>query len=398
MASHDPARITTPPVGPPVVAANDATSGPLRDDHVVVSFEGPLPQNRLTVAFRVILAIPHFAWSYLLNIAYNVVLVIAWFVALFTGRVPQSLTDVLAFYVRYQARLYGYLLFLTDRYPPFEDERGETYAVNVAFSPGPLSRPAVLFRIFLLVPGMIVTGLVGIGVALVSPVAWLLTLIMGRLPTPLWEAHAASIRYSTQFVGFASLLSAEQPSKLFGDKPTSLGADDPPAVPELTAQPMIRTLVLSQAAKRLLVLFMVAAALVWVGIVSITAIVGTRLVGAYEELDESYLELAEANDVHGEGVQSCAVSGGGIACLRPVDGALADAFDEFGEDLADIEWPSNLQPDDLLAATRDCAEALRAMSAAESEASYNAATEVYREAEADFLDEYDFFAGELEFE
>jgi hypothetical protein len=388
-----PPSVTTPPVGPPLFSDMSQPAPKVeREDHVYVSFEGPLPQNRWTVAFRVFLAIPHFVWSYLLNIAYQVVLVIAWVGAVFIGRMPSGLGEFIGRYVRYQARLYGYMLLLTDKYPPFEDDAGETYAVNVAFNPGPLNRLSVLFRLILAVPGFIVMGLVGAGVMLVLPVAWLLTLILGRLPTPLWEAHAAYVRYSTRFIAFVSLLTAEQPSGLFGDK-----AESPGGQPELSSQPVIRTLVLSQAAKRLLVFFMIAAAVVWISIISLVAIFGTRLADSYEKLDDSYQELSLANSEHTAGVQQCAVSGGGIACLRPNDAELADAFDEFSRNVAAIEWPANLQPEQLLVDAQACADALRLMASAESQDAYNAAADVYREAEAGFLASYDEFAG-TEFE
>jgi uncharacterized protein involved in cysteine biosynthesis len=52
-------------------------------------FAGTAPQRRLTVAFRVILAIPQFIILYVLFIASFFVLVIGWIAALFMGRLPE---------------------------------------------------------------------------------------------------------------------------------------------------------------------------------------------------------------------------------------------------------------------------------------------------------------------
>ena len=52
-------------------------------------FAGTAPQRRLTVAFRVILAIPQIVVLYFLFIATFFVLVIGWFGALFMGRLPE---------------------------------------------------------------------------------------------------------------------------------------------------------------------------------------------------------------------------------------------------------------------------------------------------------------------
>ena len=41
----------------------------------------------------------------------------AWFACLVRARMPNGFRDALAYALRYAAQTYGYLLFLTDRYP-----------------------------------------------------------------------------------------------------------------------------------------------------------------------------------------------------------------------------------------------------------------------------------------
>ena len=52
-------------------------------------FGGIVPQSRLTVFFRIILAIPQFIVLLFLGIAAFFVVVIGWFGALFTGELPE---------------------------------------------------------------------------------------------------------------------------------------------------------------------------------------------------------------------------------------------------------------------------------------------------------------------
>ncbi len=59
--------------------------------------------------------------SVLQNVAW-IVAFLAWFYALFTGRMSQGMRDLSAYCLRYQAQTYGYLLLLTQRYPSFSDE------------------------------------------------------------------------------------------------------------------------------------------------------------------------------------------------------------------------------------------------------------------------------------
>jgi hypothetical protein len=76
-------------------------------------------RNRLTVAFRLILAIPQLIVVALLIIAVCVVGLIALFAVLFTGRWPQGLRDFVLGVGRWWLRVQAYLVLLTDVYPPF---------------------------------------------------------------------------------------------------------------------------------------------------------------------------------------------------------------------------------------------------------------------------------------
>jgi len=79
-------------------------------------------QSRLTVLFRLILAIPAaIVASVLQNVAW-IVAILAWFYALFTGEANKGMRDLQAYCLRYQAQTHGYLLLLTQRYPSFSDD------------------------------------------------------------------------------------------------------------------------------------------------------------------------------------------------------------------------------------------------------------------------------------
>jgi hypothetical protein len=76
-------------------------------------------RNRLTVFFRVLLAIPHFIVLTIVGIGAYVAMIIGWFAVLITGAWPQGLRDFLIGVQRWGLRLGAYLLLLTDEYPPF---------------------------------------------------------------------------------------------------------------------------------------------------------------------------------------------------------------------------------------------------------------------------------------
>ena len=67
-----------------------------------------------------LLAIPHYLCLIVLGIAAVVVLIIAWFAILITGRCPRALFDFMVGVQRWSTRVACYAVLLTtDRYPPF---------------------------------------------------------------------------------------------------------------------------------------------------------------------------------------------------------------------------------------------------------------------------------------
>ncbi|WP_371498005.1 DUF4389 domain-containing protein [Kitasatospora sp. NBC_00374] len=193
----------------------------------------PGPQNRFTVFLRALLALPQIIVVWLLSIAAFVVVVIGWFGALFLGRLPEFAARYLALYVAYDTRVEAYLMLLVDRYPPFEFEP-EKYPVRIEVRPGLLNRLAVFFRLVLMIPAAIVQNLLVTGWWVVAFFSWLVVLVLGRMPRPLFEATAAVLRYRMRFEVYALMLTAAYPKRVFGD-PEPLA--EPPLPPAGAAWP-----------------------------------------------------------------------------------------------------------------------------------------------------------------
>jgi hypothetical protein len=76
--------------------------------------------NRWLPLVKWLLAIPHYIVLFFLWIAAIVVVIIAWFAILFTGRYPRGLFDFVEGVIRWGNRVTAYaFLLVTDRYPPF---------------------------------------------------------------------------------------------------------------------------------------------------------------------------------------------------------------------------------------------------------------------------------------
>ena len=138
-------------------------------------------RNRLTVAFRIILAIPHLlliggigmgfalqsgrpgtgtstsfgSETGLLGAVAYVLAIVTWFAIVIGGRDIPAIRQYTVFYLRWRVRALSYLMLLGDAYPPFGDD---PYPASLAFveSEGPRRRLSVGFRLILIIPQLIV--------------------------------------------------------------------------------------------------------------------------------------------------------------------------------------------------------------------------------------------------
>jgi hypothetical protein len=188
---------------------------------VQVAVAEPARQRRATVAFRLILAIPHLFLLIFLSIAAWVVIFLGWWGALFTGRLPQFAVNYVTGYVTWYLRVLAYLYLLTDAYPPFTLDEVPAYPVRLAVPPPQrLNRAAVFFRVILMIPAGIVASVAAQGVgSIVLFIGWLITLASGRMPAAMHQALTAVLRYQFRFYCYYWLLTPAYPSALFGDAP-----------------------------------------------------------------------------------------------------------------------------------------------------------------------------------
>lgn len=203
---------------------------------VDVRFGPNVSQRRWTVVIRLILAVPHLVVLAVLGIVTAALVVIGWFGALFTGRLPGFVIQFASGYLRWSIRVTAYLYLLTDAYPPFSMDEVPAYPVHLSIRTGPLNRWAVLFRLFLAIPAYVVDWVLAGGAWVVAVAAWVVTLILGRLPVPFAQAFGVVARFQARYAGYWFMLSAEYPWwGLFGDEPAAV--PPPGYYPSPTAQP-----------------------------------------------------------------------------------------------------------------------------------------------------------------
>lgn len=183
------------------------------------------PRQRLSVAFRAILAIPHVllvggpgvgVGSFsstrvgVLGALADICAVINWFAIIFTGRAIQGLMDLQLLYLRWKARALAYEALLRDEYPPFGDGDYPVTSQFTAVREG-RNRWTVGLRLFLIIPQVIVLLVVVLAWAVTAVIGWFAVLITGRYPQGLWRFGEGTMRWMLRVEAYMLLLHDEYP-------------------------------------------------------------------------------------------------------------------------------------------------------------------------------------------
>jgi Domain of unknown function (DUF4389) len=170
-----------------------------------------LQRNRLTVFFRLILAIPHVIWLLLWGIVATLAAIANWFATLVKGESPEGLHNFLATYLRYMTQVYAYILLIADPFPGFGGKPGYPVEIEVD-PPQPQNRWTVAFRILLAIPAFIIAGIFGYLNRILALFSWFVALVLGRVPEGLRNVAAFALRFEQQTAGYTFLLTSRYPS------------------------------------------------------------------------------------------------------------------------------------------------------------------------------------------
>ena len=265
-------RVTTPAPPHPVRVV-------VRDDR---------RRTRLTVFFRLLLALPHLVWVALFGIAAFTLAFVMWLAVLFERRAPTALHGFLASYTRYTVHLTAYLCLAADPYPGFMGNR--PYPVDVEIDPpAPQGRWGAGFRLVLAVPAFVVSSTLGGSMALgsayggalaggfggltvtVAFLGWFASLVRGRMPRGMRDAAVYAIGYAAQTTAYALMLTERYPD-------ATPGKVEP--APELPPHPIAIAVDDDLRRPRLLVLFrfpLVVPHLVWLTLWSMLVVLAALL-------------------------------------------------------------------------------------------------------------------------
>jgi hypothetical protein len=182
-------------------------------------------RNRLTVAFRSILAIPQWllvgepgedVGGGVIGTAATIMAIISWFAIVFTGRQPRGLWDFTNFYMRWRGNALAYMALLRDEYPPFGPGDGSYPAsFGVDAFPETRNRWSVGLRLIYAIPQLIVLFFLGIAWLVTVIIGWFAILFTGRYPEGLYTFGVGYMRWSLRVEAYLLLMRDEYPPFAF---------------------------------------------------------------------------------------------------------------------------------------------------------------------------------------
>jgi hypothetical protein len=188
-------------------------------------------RNRLTTAFRLVLAIPHLVLvggvglgiasrggnstrvggeGGLLGAVAFFLAIVSWFTIVIGGTHILGIRQFTSFYLRWRVRAIAYLMLLVDPYPPFGDAPYPA-SIEIVDPAGSRDRLTVGLRILLAIPHFIVLFFVLLAWCFTTIVAWFSILFTGAYPQGLYRFGVGALRWLLRVQAYMLLLVDDYP-------------------------------------------------------------------------------------------------------------------------------------------------------------------------------------------
>ncbi len=191
------------------------------------------PRNKMTTAFRLVLAIPHlflvggigFSMVFrtrsdnvtslgpetgLLGVVAGALAIVSWFTIMISREHIAGIRAYTRFYVRWRVRALSYLMLLQDQYPPLGDAPYPA-AVTIVDPQRERDRLTVGLRIFLAIPHFIVLVFLMTAFWTTTIVAWFVILFSGRYPRGFYDFGVGALQWLVRVECYLLLLVDDYP-------------------------------------------------------------------------------------------------------------------------------------------------------------------------------------------
>ena len=306
------------------------------------------PVRRLAVLFRVVLCVPANLVLTLATSGIGIASVVIWLIVLVNGSMPPALFGAVAAVARFSARASAYACMVTATYPGelFGDATYTIRSGAPAVPVGPAYGAAPPPHYGAPPPPRHDAGSAPTQPAPVLPGGYAPPAVGAPAPGPR-DPGASPPAYfgpppaTGAYVDPAGAPPAYPPTPTVAPHPPSPAAAPPPGA--VAAAPRTGPLVLTQASKGILVLFLVLGGIGWVTyVVAVAAVVGNGVTGqdaaravlaAHEQLSATLATVEQRQ----------AGCGATLSCVQSGDADLASAFAAYQARQAQIAFPSGSQ-------------------------------------------------------
>lgn len=179
-----------------------------------VSFDvsAPTTRNRMTVAFRIIWAIPHLIVSQVWGYLAEILGAIQWVIVLFTGQRNEGIFNLQRSFFEYYARVLSYVDLLHDEFPPFGTEAGSVpVRTSVSFEQS-ANRLTCALRLIWAIPALIIAAVLGAAGFVVVVISWFAIVITGSQSSSMWDFVRRVLRYLLRTQAYMLLMTDTYPS------------------------------------------------------------------------------------------------------------------------------------------------------------------------------------------
>ncbi len=178
-----------------------------------LSFDVDYPdrgRNRVTAAFRIILALPVLVLATMLSNSVGVLFLPPLVLILFRGKYPRWWFDWNVMILRFLSRVEAYVYLLRDEYPSSDEEQAVHLELTYPDAKTDLNRWLPLVKWLLVIPHLVILVFLHLASLVVAIIAWFAILFTGRYPRGLFDFVVGVFRWSLRVTAYAFALTTDR--------------------------------------------------------------------------------------------------------------------------------------------------------------------------------------------
>ena len=175
--------------------------------------------NRITVLFRLVLAIPILiimalltSTSYKVGHIYSagIIFLPTLLMIVFKRKYPKWWFDWNLALIKFSLRVTSYLLLLCDEYPSTDEEQAVHLEIHYPDIEKELNQWLPLVKLLLAIPHFIVLCFLIAGVIVCTLIAWFIILFFGSYPKSMFDFVVGSLRWILRVTAYATILTTDE--------------------------------------------------------------------------------------------------------------------------------------------------------------------------------------------